>query len=65
MATKTHLLIFFSFALMALSIADATNIRVNINGTIYCTVDGAPGVNGSATPVFASKLYKYNYTIRM
>ncbi|CAI9779795.1 unnamed protein product [Fraxinus pennsylvanica] len=49
---------------MALSIADATilpdpiigPVTVIINGTLYCTVNGGLGVNGSATPAFTDAL---------
>ncbi|CAI9779751.1 unnamed protein product [Fraxinus pennsylvanica] len=41
---------------MALSIADATTVTASINGTLFCTVNGSLGVNGSATPVFPNAL---------
>lgn len=32
------------------------NVMIHINGTLFCTVNGSIGVNGSTTPVFPSKI---------
>lgn len=71
MALKTLMFVCFLVATMAMvapPMAEAQQLGglisgllglTKIQGTLFCTVDGNIGVNGSATPVFPSKFLYY------
>ncbi|XP_011089205.1 phylloplanin-like [Sesamum indicum] len=56
MALKPLVILVFVGAMALMSVAEAQNTVgiVHVNGTLYCTADGSPGPNETATPVFSN-----------
>ena len=64
MALKSLLFVSLFVAVMAAQMAEAQLGLISgllglirIQGTVFCTANGNMGVNGTATPVFPSKLF--------